>query len=491
MINIDRAVNDLHELNIDRDAFRSISGYFYQFELTLLHILYDGTEQDPFKDNPCNAIYKVETIEDYVKYYESNGRGFIRLAQMKHHDSQTSNSTYYGAVLRLYFTYLKFLEKEEDKIELKAAIFFYDMSPVKSINKVLEAAMNSENKKLESIINTIKDIGLDSIENRIKFSKLTTFEKTENHAAITNKLKHELSRRYQMLQPSHTPDRLYASAVSKLIQDSGNEIGFTLESLNSYFVNEVEVPRDFYKLKIIDYVKGIINVLVNENIRNIHPFYSNEIKESYSEIYVKVIIPFIEEKFETADYRYSFLQTVTPNDFSQEIVMDSIIEYECFLEASNSIKQTMANLAKILFYYLESGKEVRLDEWFDINDNGWLFTYPDEQRGSGVLIGSFNSDVFTSMSYMLPRLKETSLRPDVWYVKHHNIDEISSSKALSYEVDFTSPPEEVYRHIYAQPGDEHFHIQCLGCLATERLWDCSNVNNIFKDKCHVKGDQEE
>ncbi|MDN4075851.1 hypothetical protein [Fictibacillus terranigra] len=484
MVNLEQTINELHDLNAERDAFSSISGYFFQFELTLLHILYDGSEKDAFSDKECKATYKVETIEDYVKYYKKDDKGYIRLAQMKHHVSKTTNSKYYSAVLSLYYTYLNFIEKNETNIELRATIFHYDMSPVKDIYTVLTSAIESEDKSLQSIITKIIDTGLDSEVNRLSFSQITSFEKTETHASISQILKQELSNRYQSLHPNHTPERLYASAVSKLIQDSGNGLDLSIETLNSLFLDEVEIMKGFYQLKIIDYVKGIIDSCINEVDINFR--YTEEVKTTYAGIYVDFIAPFIEVKFQHPEFRYSFLRTVTPKEFSKAIELNSLSEYESFLEASDAIKQTLSNLAKIIFNYLSSGEEIRLEDWFEITEKGWLFDYPSEERGKGVLIGNFYGDIFSSLYYMLPRLKDRDLRPDVWYVKHDDVD-INASNQLNYEVDITSPSEDLHKHIYAQPFDDHYHIQCLGCLTVSNLSDCKKVNNIFIDQCRVKG----
>jgi hypothetical protein len=482
LVNLEQTINELHDLNADRDAFSSISGYFYQFELTLLHILYDGSASDAFSDNECNATYKVETIEDYVKYYEKDDKGYIRLAQMKHHVSLTTDSKYYGAVLSLYYTFLKFIEKNETNIELKATIFHFDMSPVKNVNTVLTGAIKSKDKGLRSIISKIIDTGLDSDENRLRFSQITSFEKTEDHTSITKKLKQELSIRFKSLHPSHTPERLYASAVSKLIQDSSNGLELSIASLNSLFLDEVVVIKGFYQLKIIDYVKGIIDSCINEIETNFR--YSDEIKAAYAGIYADIIAPFIEGKFQQPEFRYSFLQTVLPKEIKHE--MNTLSEYESFLEASDAIKQTLSNLAKIIFNHLSAGGEIRLEEWFEITEKGWLFKYPSEERGKGVLIGNFYGDIYSSMYYMLPRLKDSDLRPDVWYVKHDDED-INASDKLNYEVDITSPSEDLHKHIYAQPFEDHYSIQCLGCLAVSNLSNCKKVNNIFLNECQVKG----
>ncbi|MGG1629822.1 hypothetical protein [Rossellomorea sp. NRS-1567] len=484
MVNLEQTINELQDINANRDAFSSISGYFFQFELTLLHILYDGSENDPFGDNECAATFKVETIEDYVKYYKKDDKGHIRLAQMKHHVSMTSNSKYYSAVLSLYYTYLKFIEKNVTNIELKATIFLYDMSPVKDIYTVLNSAIKSQDQGLQSIISKILDTGIDNEENRLRFSQITRFEKTESHASISQLLKQELSNRYQSLHPSHTPERLYASAVSKLIQDSGNGLELSIESLNSLFLNEVEVMKDFYQLKIIDFVKGIIDSCINEVEVNFR--YADDIKTTYSRIYGDTIAPFIERKFNQPEFRISFLQTVTPKDLSQVIELNSLSEYETFLKASDAIKQTLSNLAKIIFNHLSDGEESCLEEWFEITEKGWLFNYPSEERGKGVLIGNFYGDIFSSMYYMLPRLRDRDLRPDVWYVKHDD-EEINASDLLNYELDITAPSEELHRHIFAQPFEDHYHIQCLGCLTLSNLSNCNKVNNIFLDQCRVKG----
>ncbi|MFC9744201.1 hypothetical protein ACFVKC_40670, partial [Streptomyces noursei] len=128
-------------------------------------------------------------------------------------------------------------------------------------------------------------------------------------------------------------------------------LGFTLEKLNNLFKEEVTVKKDFYMLKIIDYVMGIIDTSINEIINNKIRGYSDEVKEIYTKIYTEIIGPFFKVKFQKAEYRYSFLQTITPKEFTEEIQLNKLSEYKAFLEASDSIKQILTNLAKIVFNY--------------------------------------------------------------------------------------------------------------------------------------------
>ncbi|MBY0029884.1 hypothetical protein ACQKJG_23220 [Priestia megaterium] len=500
MSHVRDTVNEIHELNINRDAFASINGYFYQFELTLLHLLNDGCNNDSFEDKNCDASYRLETIEDYVKYYVEGERGFIRVAQIKHHTTKTSNSKYFEATLYLYYNYLNFIKKNNSNIEYLARIFHYDLSEGKEISSVLEGAFKSnENKKRkekedkgekkknhkEDIVDKILKTGLDNAENRNRFCQIARFIKTESHKDVTECLQEKLELRYGAIHPTHTPEHLYASAVSKLIDagKKGNEL--TLKKLDAFFDEKIEVMENFYELKIVDYVMGLIDSNIT-SVQNALRIKEEEIEE-YIYIYEKLITPFIKEKFKVGQYRKSLLLSITPKEVNLSEELNTLAEFHSFTEASDAIMQFLSTLAKMIFSHLKTGESVNLEEWFKVTQKGWLFKYPYEQRGTGVIIGDFPRDLYSSLRHVLPRLKDEELRPDVWYVKHTDFD-YNSSHNMKYEHDFTAPQEERNEHIFCDPMEDHFHIQCLQCLSLYSYSNYKNAHNIFQNYCSERGE---
>ncbi len=226
-------VEQIHDLNKNRDAFHSIKGYFYQFELTLLHILDDGTGEDAFGDADCQSSYMIERIEDYVKYFDKDEKSFIRVAQIKHHSNKEGPSTYYDAVLFLYYNYLNFLEQNLPDTEYVARIFHYDLSEEKgNIKPILDSAWTSYERKKkkkeeddeekerktgkpvprrEDVLDKIYKTGLDSEDNREAFSTIAKFIKTKRHEDVTESLKSKLKERYQHLSAFNSDEFLYVA----------------------------------------------------------------------------------------------------------------------------------------------------------------------------------------------------------------------------------------------------------------------------------------
>ncbi|MEX3748194.1 hypothetical protein [Lysinibacillus xylanilyticus] len=496
-------VEQIHDLNINRDAFHSINGYFYQFELTLLHILDDGSKNDSFEDVDCQSSYMIERIEDYVKYFEKDGESFIRVAQIKHHTNREGPSTYYDAVLFLYYNYLNFLERKTSDTEYVARIFHYDQSEDKgNIKPILDAAFKSYEKKKvkqkeadeekerktgkpiqrkDDILDKIYKTGLDNEVNKEAFATIAKFIKTKSHVEVTESLKAKLKERYQFLSPFNSDEFLYAASVSKLIKEGQQGKEISLKDLDVYFRGEVELLENFYALKITDYVKGIID----SNIIDVelNPW-SRGVYEHYKQIY-KDIARFIEEKFKINEYRKSFLLSTSPKEI-RIFEANTLDEYIAFTEASVAISELLSKLSKIIFHYLDSGGEVfDLDEWFEINEQGWLFKYPGEQRGIGVITGNFSSDVFSSLRHILPRLRHEKLRPDVWYVKYDD-DFFNASQSMKYDHDYSDVPiegQEELHPYFCDPSEDHFHMQCLRCLSLANYSNYSKIHEIFIHGC--------
>lgn len=254
-----------------------------------------------------------------------------------------------------------------------------------------------------------------------------------------------------------------------------------MRDLDVYFNGEVEQLENFYALKISDYVKGIIdsNILSVELNRS-----GRDVYEQYKDIYIE-IARFIEEKFKINEYRKSFLLSTSPKEM-RKFEANTLEEYIAFTEASDAISQLLSKLSKIIFHYLDSGGEAfDLNDWFKINEHGWLFDYPGEQRGIGVITGDFSYDVFSSLRHILPRLKNEKLRPDVWYVKHDD-GFFNASQSMKYDHDYSDVPiegEEELLPYFCDPAEDHFHMQCLRCLSLGN-YSNSKITEIFIHGCH-------
>jgi hypothetical protein len=129
----------------------------FKLEDIVSNIYKDNQERDAFDEKLTPAIYKVETIEDCVKYYDTEEQSYIRLAQIKHHSKGVTDSKYYDAVLWLYLNFLKFLQlKDKKKISYKAVIFQHDPNGEKDVKTVFDAALTSYENKRKKELEKIK-----------------------------------------------------------------------------------------------------------------------------------------------------------------------------------------------------------------------------------------------------------------------------------------------------------------------------------------------
>jgi len=485
-------IRDLDNDNRDRDAYSSINGYFYQFELTLLHILNEGSSDDAFGDNYEPAEYQLETIEDYTKYFEVDGKKFIRVAQIKHYTTEATNSKYYDAVLWLYYNFLKFLEKNPKDIEYSAYIFHYDTSPDKNdgaIFNVLKEAIASNERKVDaekrsSPYKKIMAIAGHNEHNLQLFCTLAKFKKCDSFSEVTAKLKSKLKAHYHNVKHGEV-EWLYAAAVSKLIHDGKEKIPFTIKRLDEYVREEKPefLIKYFYKEMIIEKVFYEIEKMKGTLSNNPRRFLSsNTLSEpaikSYEYIY-DMIKEFLKDKFQVDSFRMSFLHSVAPKQLDRTYSPNSLQEYEAFLECVDLINKFVSKLAKIMYFIESTGHESDLETWFFINDEAWLCEIPGEQRGRGVLMGDCPGDPYHTLLEIIPRFGKMESKPDVVYLSM--IDGITASNGIKYTHDITEIDDGNF--IHCDPAQEHFHIQCLQCLSVYNYEDTGKIAHIFLDGC--------
>ena len=77
-------LRSLDRLEYKRKADYSIWGYLYQFDLAYYDMLCQIDGEDLFENGDVinNPIYEIETMEDYIKYYDYEGEEHISLAQV-------------------------------------------------------------------------------------------------------------------------------------------------------------------------------------------------------------------------------------------------------------------------------------------------------------------------------------------------------------------------------------------------------------------------
>jgi hypothetical protein len=490
----------IDEDNQDRNAYSSINGYFYQFELTLLHLLEDGEEQDSFGETTGDrpSEFRVELVEDYVKYYEKDGKQHIRAAQIKHHTTYAGQSKYIEAVLWLYCGFLKYYQLERDDLTYKAVLYHFDRSPddkdmLKALTKGLDENKDKDKDKQDEAYRQIVEIEKKyrDVELRAEFSKISEFKKvTYSLQEIREKLKGKLRLRYSSVRGEYNEAYLYAAAVSKLINDGRDKNTLSLELLDHYFKNEhPQVNSDFYTRKIIDQVICLIAEHVEdvEYPQTISSFLGESevpsVDEELVNKYIKIarkLKDFMMGKLQIPEYRKSFLNTVVAGKVSSYEI-NALSEYERFLDYSDSIKAFIAKLAKIVFYHQSLPDEtVDLNHWFEIGSSVWLFKYPYEARRDGVILGDVRQSDYAPrvMGELLERLSENKIKPNVWYLGL--VGDIRSHHKQKYKPTQTKIDDE---DSPCKPGDDSFYIQCLNCLGVTQYDRIDTVSNIFMEKC--------
>ncbi|OPG99376.1 hypothetical protein B2I21_05500 [Chryseobacterium mucoviscidosis] len=489
---VDNLLSELNQSIQNRNAYASIDGYFYQFELTLLHILKDQSSEDQFGDQfqGVTSLYKIELIEDYIKVFENSGVNYIRLAQVKHHNKYAGNAEYLEALLWLYYSFLRFEDKDPN-LKTKFYIFHHDKSPQKDTKVVLkEAFEKNENEtdpdKQHSVYHRILKLNTDSPEMRIKFIDQANFVKTQSLPEVTNEIKKRLFSAYGTAQ--YNPDFLYAAALSKIIEDgrAGNFTG--LQQLSDFFSDNPLIDPKFYLLKILQLIDRSIDEYIDQ-MSEPNPLFPDILVDQivindYKQI-AKKIHDFFEKHFADLKKRTSFLLSITDfRNLSQTTNLSA--EYEEFSKHFIHIRAFVFKLAKIIFAYEKNIEAVvNLDDWFEFTENCWLFKHPHEQRKQGVILADPQQslDAIKTIGVLRTRLstvEDEEHIPNVWY--WGNIAQLRASHMIPYKLNITKVPVQQWALNTCEP-DFYFTVQCLNCLNVGDANSVDHVANIFKANC--------
>ncbi|AIQ34696.1 hypothetical protein R50345_08775 [Paenibacillus sp. FSL R5-0345] len=451
MLNAEDLLKHLYEKNSHRDASASFDGYFYQMELTLLHILEDASDKDAFLEprQEPNGIFHVEHSEDYVKVYTCDkGKEHIRLAQMKHHMTTAGPVKYEEALLWLYYNYLLFLQSGNSELTFKSTIFHYDKSTsakitIDIINNVMKKNLENDEDKQHSAYKLICGLGLDTNQRRIDFSGLSTFIKTPSMMDIQASIKSTLKRLFSVYQ-AYDEELFYAAAICKIKNLAGSEVSF--EILKSYFQSgNLFINDEYYTSRILQLLEQTLMIQLN-HIRKFqlppfiqnedeHDEISNEMVINY-EVLLKKIRIFLHENFQNSGYRKSFLTSVSTNTVTNlNFISGTRDEFNAFMQSSPNFSNFIAKLAKIMYFHEQRFKEeIILENWFIITNEIWLFKYPGEKRQNGVVLGNVTDDPRGTLQNLFERFSKLSTRPNVWYLGNCGV---KANKPNQYKLDIT------------------------------------------------------
>lgn len=476
----------------NRNAYASIDGYFYQFELTLMHILMDQSIEDPFGDQFCgvNSHYKIEHVEDYSKYFEESGVGYVRLAQVKHHNKYAGDSEYLEALLWLYYSFLK-LEQTASQLNTKYYVFHHDRSPDKKVATVLKKAfLKNENEtdteKQHPVYQKILTIGIDSSQMRNKFISQAQFVKTKSLSDVTAEIKRRLFIIHGSAQ--YNPDFLYAAALSKMINTGreGNPIG--LQELNDFFtVNPIIDPK-FYLLKILQLIDRALDEYLDQMSES-NPLFPEraidlDVINDYKLI-AKKIHDFFEKHFDDPGKRMSFILSISDfRSITQNTTLND--EYDEFSKHFIHVRAFVFKLAKIIYAYEHIDGPINdLDDWFEFTEKCWLFKHPHEQRKQGVILADPQQSmdaikIIGMLRTRLSAIEDENQIPNVWY--WGNVAQLRASHMIPYKLNITKVPVKEWALNTCEP-DSYFTVQCLNCLNVGEAGAIDHVPNIYKANC--------
>ncbi|MDR7317281.1 hypothetical protein [Brevibacillus nitrificans] len=491
--NITNLLSEINQSIKNRNAYASIDGYFYQFELTLLHILLDQSDEDPFGDQYPGVIsqYKIEQIEDYIKVFEDRGTNYIRLAQVKHHNNRyAGNSEYLEAILWLYYSFLRF-ENKIPNLRTKYYLFHHDKSPEKDVEVVLKEAFEKNRNETDperqhSVYHRILALNTDSAQMRTKFISQAKFVKTQSLPVVSAEIKRRLFSAYG--STLYTPDFLYAAALSKIINDGRAGLYTGKQELSNFFSGNPIIDPSFYLLKILQLVDRVLDEYLDQ-MSEPNPLFPEAAVDpvviSDYKLIAKKIHDFFEVHLADSRKRASFISSISDSRNLAQITTINA-EYEEFSKHYIHLRAFVFKLAKIIYAYEKNtGPLNSLDEWFDFTDNCWLFKHPHEQRKQGVILADPQQslDAIKTIGMLRTRLskvEDEECIPNVWY--WGNIAELRASHMIPYRLNITKVPVQQWKLNTCEP-DSYFTVQCLNCLNVRDAGSIENVHNIFKANC--------
>lgn len=499
MLNAENLLKHLYEKNSHRDASASFDGYFYQMELTLLHILEDASDKDAFLEPRLepNGKFYVEHSEDYVKVYTCDkGKDHIRLAQMKHHMTTAGPAKYEEALLWLYYNYLLFLQSGSSELTFKSTIFHYDRSSsakitIDIINSAMNKNFNKDADNQDSAYKLIYDLRMDTKQRRMDFSNLSSFIKTPSMTDIQASIKSTLKRFFSVYQ-AYDEELFYAAAICKIKNSARSEVSFDI--LKDYFQSgNLIINHDYYISRISQLLEQTLMIQLNHIRKFKLPFFiqneeeheeiSNEVFIKYEVLFEK-IRKFLNENFLISEYRKSFLTSVSTNTVTNlNFISGTRDELDAFMQSSPNISNFIAKLAKIMYYHEQSFEEkINLQDWFIVNNEIWLFKYPGEKRQHGVVLGNVTDDPRGTLQNLFERFSKLSSRPTVWYLGNCGM---KSNQPNSYKLDITKV-NNTHTPCYKDEG--FFYVQCLNCLEVNMYDEIGRMSNLFEFGCIEGGD---
>lgn len=505
----------------NRKADYTIWGYLYQFDLMLLDMLNQNTEEDNFGDkfNAIDAEYEVEMVEDYAKRFVVDEKQYIRISQIKYH-SQSDEFKDKQAMILLYYAYLKYLALNDENSEFKCALYYYNQNneswSAERIKEFLESSLKkfmeedeakkeiASDEEKKSTMGNKKDDALTARVKRIigNNSCPKNIDKFANEVAIVKwtderqELIRGIKERLVLKHPNDfnnylekKGDILYSLYIDYIIntwqrkkkRNERKKIKLSdIERRIGVLIHNEDITC--YQSIINSIRDAIFAVLkdIKENLLNKHPESEVEAMIKRYKLIGEVLYENINSKFQSKEYRFSFLNTVNLNEFCeyQEYVnYRAETEYDIFLINNVHIRNYIIRAMKFMYYYIGNTPGYRLDfnDWFFIDEDFWQFKNPDDKRTIILFPKPYNFPL-QSHNRFLQRLNRSKIRPQVWYFGQVDSNGI-------YDLEVIKPGEHKQVQVDKPNRNRSFRVGCMGCLKETEPINFKKIKFIYEDRC--------
>lgn len=420
----------------------------------------------------------------------------IRIAQIKYHPGTEGESIYNQAVLWMYYDYLKYLYKKNNQginvnTVYASRLFFYDPSDDNyDIAHILQNAWlkgeTNNTCKEAKIIEKIRELPAqfsDNPENRSAFCQCSSFHRiTMNRQQLVEEMKNNILPHYFPTQTN--VDLIYGALIAKIVDYGRKKDPITKRSLIDY-INDVELRENQIFKQLI--IESIYYLSAKRLLSEVSEIEDIELTNKYSKIGEK-IYDFIKFKFEKPEYRKSFLNTIIPEGIP-DYISDTRQEWETYLRCENQVYDFIVRLAKIVFTYeVITGVDVIIEQWFIIDNSSWIFDYPDDLRGKGILLSKYIGDnYYNSIAKIARKYEEAEITPDVWYYCRAESLESQNSALLEYGKNWREYRQDITKPLAEKFALDRtrkiFWLECMLCLKRDEFDCIDRVCHIFERGC--------
>ncbi|QLY78974.1 hypothetical protein [Clostridium intestinale] len=510
---------DMHKVNTalieasdtEREADASLYGYFYQVDQTLMRVL---------KNKNSNKIVLMEVLEDILEYGSEevtlNGlktlKPVITAYQIKHHNTNVTNSTAYKPLLLGFISYQR-VKNELKKIEAQINNdYIYRYKIVYGIPSDKNISVNKP-EAWESIIQCVPfetkyknfaSIWEANVKNKIlsnynqddinEYLACTEIDGDSELKDYSEEVVSEIENKIRGVEgleklASHDLYYIMWSIIKEfMLERDSKKKGITFDDLTKKTKTIVSNTFGEVFYKDIYYLEKIKSLIHNDLESILYEIYERTIDDNeeiyyyYSNCYSKIIESFIINKFDNCNYRFSFLNSLVPEDYLKKA--DNLVdEYKMFMENNVYIISYLRILLKIAFYQ-NLNTESKIQEIFKIDKDMWNTTQLDE-RGHAILI-SFKEDMTDNkIGHIANKMNKIDKFPDVWYMK--NCDDYCGDELYDYKVDITRPKINTVNECKAGIPSKVFTIECMKCLNMKDFTDITTCKNIHKKGCVKSG----